>query len=102
MAYSEMDFTVRGMKRKKEPEKSIYTDEYAIVLRLMKAARKKSGVTQIDLAERLGQTQSFVSKVERGDRRLDIVQLRTILLEFGVSLPEFVGQLEAEIAKKPR
>ena len=102
MAYSEMDFTVRGMKRKKEPEKSIYTDEYAIVLRLMKAARKKSGVTQIDLAERLGQTQSFVSKVERGDRRLDIVQLRTILLEFGVSLPDFASQLEAEIVKKSR
>ena len=100
MAYSETDFTVRSMKRKKEPEKSIYTDEYAAVLRLLKTARKKSGVTQIELAERLGQTQSFVSKVERGDRRLDIVQLRTILLEFGVSLPDFVKQLEAEIAKK--
>ena len=100
MAYSETDFTVRRMKRKKQPEKSIYTDEYGVVLSLLKAARKKSGVTQVDLAERLGQTQSFVSKVERGDRRLDIVQLRTILLEFGVSLPDFVTQLEAEIAKK--
>jgi|JI6StandDraft_1071083.scaffolds.fasta_scaffold05640_9 transcriptional regulator with XRE-family HTH domain len=100
MAYSETDFTVRTMKRKKEPEKSIYTDEYAVVLRLLKAARKKSGVTQIELAERLGQTQSFVSKVERGDRRLDIVQLRTILLEFGVTLPNFATQLESEITKK--
>ena len=100
MAYSETDFTVRVMKRKKQPEKSIYTDEYGFVLSLLKAARKKSGVTQVDLAERLGQTQSFVSKVERGDRRLDIVQLRTILLECGVTLPEFVTQLEAEIAKK--
>jgi transcriptional regulator with XRE-family HTH domain len=98
MAYSETDFTVRSMKRKKEPEKSIYTDEYAAVLRLLKTARKKSGVTQIELAERLGQTQSFVSKVERGDRRLDIVQLRTILLEFGVTLQEFVRKLEAEIS----
>jgi len=100
MAYSETDFTVCIMKRKKEPEKSIYTDEYAAVLRLLKAARKRSGVTQVELAERLGQTQSFVSKVERGDRRLDIVQLRTILLEFGVSLPDFVTQLEAAIVKK--
>ena len=98
MAYSKTDFTVRIMKRKKQPEKSIYTDEYAVVLRLLKAARKTSGVTQVDLAERLGQTQSFVSKVERGDRRLDIVQLRSILLEFGVTLQEFVRQLEAEIS----
>ena len=100
MAYSETDFTVHTMKRKKEPEKSIYTDEYAAVLRLLKAARKKSGVTQVDLAERLGQTQSFVSKVERGDRRLDIVQLRSILLEFGVTLQEFVRQLEAAISER--
>jgi transcriptional regulator with XRE-family HTH domain len=100
MDYSIADFTVPLMKRKKQPEKSIYTDEYALVLKLLIAARKESGVTQVELAERLGQTQSFVSKVERGDRRLDIVQLRTILLEFGVSLPGFVEQLEAEIRKK--
>lgn len=100
MAYSETDFAIRTMKRKKEPEKSIYKDEYATVLRLLTAARKKSGVTQIDLAERLGQTQSFVSKVERGDRRLDIVQLRSILLEFGVTLPDFVRQLEAAISER--
>jgi len=99
MAYSKMHFTVRLMKRKRQPEKSIYTDEYGLVLRLLKDARKKSGVTQVELAERLGQTQSFVSKVERGDRRLDLVQLRTILLEFGVTLPEFVILLEAEITK---
>ena len=100
MAYSETDFAIRTMKRKKEPEKSIYKDEYATVLRLLTAARKKSGVTQIDLAERLGQTQSFVSKVERGDRRLDIVQLRSILLEFGVTLPDFVRQLDAAISER--
>ena len=100
MDYSIADFTVPLMKRKKQPEKSIYTDEYALVLKLLIAARKESGVTQVELAERLGQTQSFVSKVERGDRRLDIVQLRTILLEFDVSLPGFVEQLEAEIRKK--
>jgi len=95
-----LDFNVRHMKRKRQPEKSIYTDEYAIVLNLLKEARRNSGVTQIDLADRLGQTQSFVSKIERGDRRLDIVQLRTILLEFGVTLPDFVIQLESEIAKQ--
>jgi len=95
-----MDFIVRFMKRNRQPEKSIYTDEYGLVLRLLREARKKSGITQIDLADQLGQTQSFVSKVERGDRRLDIVQLRTILLEFGVTLPDFVIQLESEIAKQ--
>lgn len=81
-------------------EKSIYTREYAAVLRLFRTAREESGVTQVELAKRLGQTQSFVSKVERGDRRLDIVQLRTILGEFGVTLLQFVTRLERELSNR--
>ena len=88
------------MKHKGRMEKTIYTREYAAVLRLLKKAREDSGVTQVELAERLGQTQSFVSKIERGDRRLDIVQIRTILREFGVSLPQFVAQLEEALTKR--
>lgn len=80
-------------------EKSIYTREYAAVLELLREAREKSGVTQVELAERLGQTQSFISKVERGDRRLDIIQLRTMLREFNVTLPEFVDRLEKLLGK---
>ena len=78
-------------------EKSIYSREYAVVLRLLRAARDKAGITQVELAEKLGQTQSFVSKMERGDRRLDIVQLRTVCKILGVPLLEFIKQLEAEL-----
>jgi transcriptional regulator with XRE-family HTH domain len=85
------------MTDKSGPEKSIYTREYTAVLRLLREIRDRSGLTQIDLADRLGQTQSFVSKIERGDRRLDIVQLRTILRVLGSSLPEFVTSLEAAL-----
>ena len=87
-------------KNKSQIQKTIYSREYAVVLRLLKAARKESGVTQVQLAERLGQTQSFVSKVERGESRLDIVQLRTILHEFGVTLPQFSERMERELAKR--
>ena len=78
-------------------EKTIYTAEYAVVLRLLKELREAVGITQVDLAKQLGQTQSFVSKIERGERRLDIIQLRTILLHFKVSLREFVQRLENEL-----
>jgi transcriptional regulator with XRE-family HTH domain len=83
-------------------EKSIYSREYGVVLRLLRAARDKSGLTQADLAKQLKLTQSFVSKIERGDRRLDIIQLRTICEVFGLSLAEFVEQLEAELVGSPR
>jgi transcriptional regulator with XRE-family HTH domain len=78
-------------------DKSIYTREYAIVLRLMKQTREKAGITQVELAKRLRQSQSFVSKMERGDRRIDIVQLRTICGIYGLRLSEFVQRFEKEL-----
>lgn len=78
-------------------EKSIYTREYAAVLRLLKEARERAGLTQVDLAKKLRQSQSYVSKTERGDRRLDIIQLRTICRTLGLSLTEFVHRLEREL-----
>jgi transcriptional regulator with XRE-family HTH domain len=77
-------------------EKSIYTNEYAILLRLLKEARRKAGFTQIELAKKLNQSQSFVSKFERGDRRIDLVQLRTICQLCGVNLRDFIDQFERE------
>ncbi|MFO0847146.1 MAG: helix-turn-helix transcriptional regulator [Gemmataceae bacterium] len=79
--------------------KSIYTREYAALLRLVRQAREAAGLTQVDLAAALGRSQSFVSKVERGETRLDVIQLRAVLLPLGVSLPEFTRRLERAIAK---
>lgn len=78
-------------------EKSIYTREYAVLLGQLREARREAGVTQVDLAKRLKQSQSFVTKVECGDRRLDLIQLRTICNELGLSLPEFVNRLERSL-----
>ena len=75
-------------------EKSIYSREYRAVTRLLKESRENAGMSQVELAEALGQSQSFVSKAERGERRLDIVQLRTVCNVLGLSLPEFVDRLE--------
>ena len=75
-------------------EKTIYTREYTVVLRLLREARQEAGLTQTELAKKLKQSQSFVTKVERGDRRLDIIQLRTMCQTFGLTLAEFVSRLE--------
>lgn len=79
-------------------KKSIYTDEYQVLLRLLREARERSGVTQVELARTLGQTQSYVSKIELGDRRIDLIQLRTILAALGVGLADFVARLEDALA----
>lgn len=56
--------------------------------------RRNCWAFRVDLSEKLGQSQYFVSKYERGERRLDVIQLRTVCLTLAVSLPEFVDRLE--------
>ncbi len=55
-----------------------------------------AGLRQADLARKLGEPQSFVSKYESGERRLDVLELRQLCTILGVSLAEFVCQLEGE------
>lgn len=58
--------------------KSVFTDAYAGFLRALVAARKDAGVTQRELARRLGKVQPWVSNVERGERRIDVVEFYAI------------------------
>lgn len=57
-------------------DKSIYTHNYGQLLKLLIATRERVGMTQLQVAEALDETQSFVSKCERGERRLDVAELR--------------------------
>lgn len=61
---------------------------------LLKRIREDKEIRQVELAERLGVPQSFVSKYETGDRRLDILELRQICNAVGISLEEFIQKLE--------
>jgi transcriptional regulator with XRE-family HTH domain len=51
------------------------TDDHLTFRELLLATRKKNDVTQAEVAKRLGRPQSFVAKVENGERRLDVVEL---------------------------
>ena len=67
-------------------EKSIYRDENLVLLRLLRQCRIESGMTQGQFAEALGRPQSFASDIERGLRRLDLIQLRDICRVLGLGL----------------
>jgi transcriptional regulator with XRE-family HTH domain len=54
--------------------KSKFSTSYASLRRLLVTVRKGAGLTQVELAARLGTPQSYVSKVELGERRLDVVE----------------------------
>jgi transcriptional regulator with XRE-family HTH domain len=80
-------------------DKSPHTAEYAALLALLRATRRAAKVTQVELAQRINETQSQVSKLERGEVRLDLIELRTILRALGSSLPAFVTKLEKQLAR---
>jgi len=71
--------------------------EYAAFLSLLRRVRMEAGLSQVELAEPLQETQSFVSKCERGERRIDIIELRLFCSALGVTLTEFSAQLEQEL-----
>lgn len=83
-------------------EKSVYRDENLVLLRLLKQCRVDAGMTQAQFAQALERPQSFASDIERGLRRLDLVQLRDICKALNISLVEFVQRFENELALSKR
>lgn len=80
--------------------KSVFTTEYDQFRRLLIEARKAAGLTQIDLALRLSRPQSFVSKFERGERRLDVIEFLDIAAALGVDPYSFLSQLPQQSFRK--
>lgn len=81
--------------------KSIFTNEYKVLLQRLISARKEAGVRQQELAGRLGKPQSFVSKYERRERRLDVVEFVTICRALNVDARSIVGEIENCLFAKP-
>jgi transcriptional regulator with XRE-family HTH domain len=59
--------------------KSNYTYEYKTILRRLRDARHNAGYTQREVASKLGRHQSFISKIESGERRIDVVELAELM-----------------------
>ena len=71
---------------------SIHTREYQKLLERLKAARQKAGLTQVEVGEELGLTQSVVSKCESGERRIDAVELKAFAELYGVTVGDLLGE----------
>ncbi len=69
-------------------------DRKKFLLQLLRQVRQKAGLRQIDLAQRLGKPQSFVSKYESGERRLDLLEIEELCQAVGISLMTFAKRFE--------
>lgn len=76
---------------------SIWDSQRLAVQQLVREMRKEAGLTQAELAALLDRPQSYVSKYESGERRLDIIELNELCRTCGVSLVDFCNRLDAII-----
>ena len=77
--------------------KSIFTSSYRIFLELLIQMRKKQNVTQSILAEKLKKPQSYVSKYESAERRLDVIETYEILKALKIQPSVFWKELERNL-----
>lgn len=82
--------------------KSVFTGIYEGFRLLLIEARNSAGLTQVGLARKLGRPQSFVSKYERGERRLDIVEFLEIAGAIGIDPSHFIRKLQQATSAKRR
>lgn len=80
--------------------KSVFTDAYASMLEILVALRKKQGLTQVELSKRLGKPQPFVSYVERGIRRIDVIEFYAITRALGADPVEVFEQITRSLPKR--
>jgi transcriptional regulator with XRE-family HTH domain len=78
-------------------DKSIGSTDQERLQELLRQIRLEAGLRQVDLAERIGQPQSFVSKYESGERLLDLLEIRQICKAVGVPLEKFVRRFEGNL-----
>lgn len=77
--------------------RSVFTDAYKIFLELLVAARKDAGVRQVDLSERLNWPQPTISNVERGIRRMDVVEFIAFARALDISPAELLSTIDQQL-----
>lgn len=105
--YSHFGLRVKRSLRCRVPDgstvaRSTHHPAYRVFLDTLREARKATGVTQVELADRLGNRQVFVSKLERGERRMDIVDLHEYCTAAGIDFDGFMADLRSRWAALPR
>ena len=87
-------YSARCSIRESRLTKSLHTARYSEFRKRLTDARIDACISQADLAKRLGKPQSFVSKFERGERRLDIIEFLDVASVLGLVPATFLTDLQ--------
>ena len=64
--------------------KSAYTKAHQMLVTTLAQMRREAGLHQADLAQKIGKDQSYISNIERGQRRVDVIEFYAILKAMGI------------------
>jgi|SRR3989339_159442 len=70
--------------------KSVYTKDYKEIIERLKTARIEAGLAQQEVADKLGKPQSFLSKIESGERRLDVAEIKKFAVIYKKDISFFI------------
>ena len=70
--------------------KTIYSKDYKLLLAKIREARLEADLTQKEVSDKLGKTQSYISKIELGERRLDIIELKVLAQIYRKNINYFI------------
>lgn len=79
----------------------LHDSDYAVFIRHLAQARQEQGVTQVDLAGKLGRPQPYISKIERLERRLDIGEWVGIIRALGLDPIDELGRALTATGQPP-
>jgi transcriptional regulator with XRE-family HTH domain len=82
--------------------RSLFTPAYHGLIQALVGARREAGLRQVDLADRLGKPQSFVSKMETGERRLDVIEFLVVARAIGVNPTNLFEGIASAVAADTR
>lgn len=71
--------------------------EYSTLCNLLYAYRIQAGLKQVEVAKKIGMPQSHISKIENGERKIDLVELSRLCEVYNITLSEFVEKFQKKV-----
>jgi len=76
--------------------KSLFTRKHTQLRKLLTKARKEAKLTQTALAHRLNRRQAYISRIERGERRIDVVEFLDLAHAIGFNPAKFITEFDRQ------
>ena len=80
--------------------KTIFGGDHQHLVEVLTEARKAAGLTQVDLSQRIGRDQTFISLIERGQRRVDVIEFIKLAEAMDMEPVELFNRIAVRVVRE--